>query len=270
MAGWHQDEANQRIGDIIASFSPFFKMYTEYVKNFDSAINLINTMYHKNSKFAAIMDDIHVRRCYRRYSTAKVNGSFPQAMPECRSLSLQHHMLTPIQRIPRYVLLLKDYIKNLPEDSADKADSESEYRGHGLPLATRAINPDGEARVTHPIPKIHPRLMRPVIALSEALHLVSTAAAHANDAMKRIEKFKKLLEVQESLGGTVDLVSPTRELVKEGKMVKISARSGDHQDRYIFLVSRYINPARKLPAALFVYSRTTMCGPLAGCQDSPL
>jgi hypothetical protein len=70
----------------------------------------------------------------------------------------------------------------------------------------------------------------------EALHLVSTAASHANDAMKRIEKFKKLLEVQESLGGTVDLVSPTRELVKEGKMVKISARSGDHQDRYIFLV----------------------------------
>ena len=31
---------------------------------------------------------------------------------------------------------------------------------------------------------------------SEALHLVSTAAAHANDAMMRIEKFKKLLEVQ--------------------------------------------------------------------------
>ena len=66
--------------------------------------------------------------------------------------------------------------------------------------------------------------------------MVSTAAAHANDAMKRIEKFKQLLDVQESLGGTVDLVSPTRELVKEGKIVKISARSGDHQDRYLFLV----------------------------------
>ena len=58
------------------------------------------------------------------------NSNFPpfslQAMPECRSLSLQHHMLTPIQRIPRYVLLLKDYIKHLPDDSPDKADSESE------------------------------------------------------------------------------------------------------------------------------------------------
>ena len=81
---------------------------------------------------------------------------------------------------------------------------------------------------------------------AEALHLVSTAATHANDAMKRIEKFKKLLEVQESLGGTVDLVSPTRELLKEGKIVKISARSCEHQDRYLFLVCRISQRKRAL------------------------
>ena len=73
----------------------------------------------------------------------------------------------------------------------------------------------------------------------EALHLVSTAANHANEAMKKIDKFKQLLEVQEKISGAVDLVSPTRELLKEGKIVKISARSGDHQERYLFLVSIY-------------------------------
>jgi hypothetical protein len=67
--------------------------------------------------------------------------------------------------------------------------------------------------------------------------LVSTAANHANEAMKKIDKFKQLLEVQEKISGAVDLVSPTRELLKEGKIVKISARSGDHQERYLFLVS---------------------------------
>lgn len=55
--------------------------------------------------------------------------------------------------------------------------------------------------------------------------------------MKKIDKFKQLLEVQERISGIVDLVSPTRELLKEGKIVKISARSGDHQERYLFLVS---------------------------------
>ena len=44
--------------------------------------------------------------------------------------------------------------------------------------------------------------MQSFFPLTEALHLVSTAASHANDAMRRIEKFKKLLEVQEALGGS--------------------------------------------------------------------
>lgn len=55
--------------------------------------------------------------------------------------------------------------------------------------------------------------------------------------MKKISQFQQLLEIQENISGAVDLVSPTRELLKEGKVHKISARSGDHQERYLFLVS---------------------------------
>lgn len=44
----------------------------------------------------------------------------------CGNLTLQHHMLEPVQRIPRYELLLKDYLKKLPEDAADRKDAESE------------------------------------------------------------------------------------------------------------------------------------------------
>lgn len=73
--------------------------------------------------------------------------------------------------------------------------------------------------------------------LVEALELVSIAANHTNEAMKKIDKFKKLLEIQESIYDTTDLVSATRELVKEGRIVKISARSGDHQERQLFLFS---------------------------------
>lgn len=173
MAQW---ERNRRIGDIMKSFAPFLKMYTEYVRNFDNAMTLINQWQSKCPRFAAIMDEIH-------------------SMEVCGNLTLQHHMLSPVQRIPRYEMLIRDYLKKLPEDSPDRHDTE------------------------------------------QALHLVSTAANHANDAMKKIDKFEKLLEIQESLGGAEDLVSPTRELIKEGKIIKISARSGDHQERYIFLLT---------------------------------
>jgi hypothetical protein len=50
--------------------------------------------------------------------------------------------------------------------------------------------------------------------------------------------------------GTNDLVSPTRELVKEGPITKISARSGEKQARYIFLVSKNLFYVIKGPVLL--------------------
>ncbi|XP_011864738.1 PREDICTED: FYVE, RhoGEF and PH domain-containing protein 4-like isoform X1 [Vollenhovia emeryi] len=169
-------DSNPRIGDIMKNFAPFLKMYTEYVKNFDYAMNLISTLQSKVPRFAAIVNEI-------------------QKLDECAKLSLAHHMLSPIQRLPRYELLLKDYLRNLTEDNPDYEDTK------------------------------------------KALELVSTAANHTNEAMKKIDKFKKLLEIQESIYDATDLVSATRELIKEGRIVKISARSGDHQERHLFLFS---------------------------------
>ncbi|XP_029034160.1 FYVE, RhoGEF and PH domain-containing protein 4-like isoform X1 [Osmia bicornis bicornis] len=180
MENW---ESDPRIGDIMKNFAPFLKMYTEYVKNFDYAMNLIQSLQTKVARFAAIINEI-------------------QKLDECAKLSLPHHMLSPIQRLPRYELLLKDYLRNLTEESADYEDTKNM-----------------------------------AFFLVEALELVSTAANHTNEAMKKIDKFKKLLEIQESIYDTTDLVSATRELVKEGRIVKISARSGDHQERQLFLFS---------------------------------
>lgn len=99
-------DSDPRIGDIMKNFAPFLKMYTEYVKNFDHAINLISTLQQKVPRFAAIISEI-------------------QKSEECAKLSLAHHMLSPIQRLPRYELLLKDYLRNLVEDNPDYEDTKS-------------------------------------------------------------------------------------------------------------------------------------------------
>ena len=174
---------DQKIGDIFVKQAPFLKMFSDYIENFDNAMNTIDKHKKKNKKFAAIMQEI-------------------QLLPELNRLSLQHHMLSPVQRIPRYKLLLEDYIKRLPENSSDLENAK------------------------------------------KGLALVEEAASHSNDTMKRIERLKKIMDVQELLGGTIDLSSPTREFVKEGKVSKTSASKGGDTlkdtlikdtDRYIFL-----------------------------------
>ncbi|KAA0713614.1 FYVE, RhoGEF and PH domain-containing protein 3 [Triplophysa tibetana] len=58
-----------------------------------------------------------------------------QKQDVCGNLTLQHHMLEPVQRIPRYELLLKDYLKKLPNGAPDRKNAES-----ALELISTAAN----------------------------------------------------------------------------------------------------------------------------------
>uniref|UniRef100_A0A7N4V2V9 FYVE, RhoGEF and PH domain containing 3 n=1 Tax=Sarcophilus harrisii TaxID=9305 RepID=A0A7N4V2V9_SARHA len=107
---------NPRIGDILQKLAPFLKMYGEYVKNFDRAMDLVNTWTQRSSPFKDVVQSI-------------------QKQEVCGNLTLQHHMLEPVQRIPRYEMLLKDYLKKLPGESPDRKDAEK-----SLELISTAAN----------------------------------------------------------------------------------------------------------------------------------
>ncbi|TRY64570.1 hypothetical protein DNTS_033869 [Danionella cerebrum] len=102
MSQWDE---TPRIGDVMAQLAPFLRMYAEYVKNFDSGMDLLKQWTERSPQFNAIIQDI-------------------QSQEVCGNLSLQHHMLEPVQRVPRYEMLLKDYLKKLPEDDPDRNQAE--------------------------------------------------------------------------------------------------------------------------------------------------
>lgn len=126
-------DSNPRIGDILQKLAPFLKMYGEYVKNFDRAMELVNTWMERSAQFKAIIQEIQVTESARSATAALGSclhacGLVPvlvQREERCGNLTLQHHMLGPVQRIPRYELLLKDYLHRLPEDAPDHSDAQS-------------------------------------------------------------------------------------------------------------------------------------------------
>ncbi|KAG5838893.1 hypothetical protein ANANG_G00228510 [Anguilla anguilla] len=69
----------------------------------------------------------------------------------------------------------------------------------------------------------------------KSLELIATAAEHSNAAIRKMERMHKLLKVYELLGGEEDIVNPTNELIKEGHILKLSAKNGTSQDRYLIL-----------------------------------
>ncbi|CBY19931.1 unnamed protein product [Oikopleura dioica] len=95
-------------GDIFSSrfIAPFFKIYAEFL----SQKELIDMEIHKLRKNTLIGP--HVDSIEKKDIPELLNGL---------KVGLNVLLLEPVQRIPRYELLLRDYIKRLDDDHVDKA-----------------------------------------------------------------------------------------------------------------------------------------------------
>lgn len=80
-------------------------------------------------------------------------------------------MLEPVQRIPRYELLLKDYLKKLPQDNPDYELAHSNY-------AASDIAALGCLFLMH-------RMSLHLSPPAESLQIVSMAATHSNSAIHK-------------------------------------------------------------------------------------
>lgn len=100
MAQWSFDQC---LGDIFKQFTSFLKVYTSYINNFDNSITTLAKLKQSNANFSAYL-------------------SYAESRKECNGLQINSFLVMPVQRIPRYVLLLKDFLRHTPEDHDDHAN----------------------------------------------------------------------------------------------------------------------------------------------------
>ncbi|CBQ71161.1 probable Don1-cytokinesis protein Don1 [Sporisorium reilianum SRZ2] len=113
------DPAVDCIGDILATLAPFLKMYSLFVKNFSSALQRIESEQKTNEAFAKFLKDTDQKRAAKERITT-TSGSVRHAFGY--GLGFQAHLLTIVQRIPRYKLLVDDLVKSTPETHPDCVD----------------------------------------------------------------------------------------------------------------------------------------------------
>lgn len=98
MQAWSEAQC---IGDLFVRLAPFLRIYTAYVSNFDDASATLEAC-EKLPAFAAFLKE--------RFED-----------PVCKGQSLRSFLILPVQRIPRYRLLLEDMVKNTRTTHADYA-----------------------------------------------------------------------------------------------------------------------------------------------------
>lgn len=102
----HKWDENAQLADIFVKKGPYLKMYSTYIREFDKNVAVLEEQSKRNPAFGAVV------RVF-------------EASPRCANLALRHYLLKPVQRIPQYQLLLRDYLKHLPPDSADYTDTQA-------------------------------------------------------------------------------------------------------------------------------------------------
>ncbi|KAL4226589.1 FYVE [Mactra antiquata] len=99
-------EEKKCISDIFVKKGPFLKLYSSYIRDFETITSTLDEALKKYPQFQATVKEFELS-------------------PRCASLALKHYMLKPIQRIPQYRLLLQDYMKHLPSDCPEMKDMQT-------------------------------------------------------------------------------------------------------------------------------------------------
>ncbi|WWC87443.1 uncharacterized protein L201_002332 [Kwoniella dendrophila CBS 6074] len=164
-----------RIGDVLEEHLANADVYTTYCVNQPSAIKLLQSLRETNPELAAHLVSI-------RETNSSVRG-----------LDLSHFLLSPMQRITRYPLLIKQIIHYT--DTLDPTDE---------------LNQD-------------------FLRVENALRMVERIVGQINESVRDAESEERLKSLSETLWiggeGRLDLTAPTaflgpRKLLKEGKISK--------------------------------------------------
>ncbi|EFA79330.1 RhoGEF domain-containing protein [Heterostelium album PN500] len=89
----------QRLGDIFLEIADFLKVYTGYIQNYNNALAMLDEI-RKKDKISHALNEC-------------------RAHPDCKGFELSAFLITPIQRVPRYNLLLMDLVKHTWADHPD-------------------------------------------------------------------------------------------------------------------------------------------------------
>ena len=98
---------NFSIGEVLSFLLPILSLYRNHIERFHKAGKLLKTLNEENKKFAKKMASL---------------SHCPEHLQGLEALEIVR--VAPIQRVPRYVLLLKELMKFTPENDHDFAQCQ--------------------------------------------------------------------------------------------------------------------------------------------------
>eukprot|EP01113_Clastostelium_recurvatum_P041238 TRINITY_DN6517_c0_g1_i2.p1 TRINITY_DN6517_c0_g1~~TRINITY_DN6517_c0_g1_i2.p1 ORF type:complete len:642 (+),score=139.37 TRINITY_DN6517_c0_g1_i2:30-1928(+) len=184
----------QAIADIFIKTGPYMRGFRRYFQNYDTAIGVLTSIR----------------------SSSRIVGDFfykNERDPRCARLPLSSLLIVPIQRMPRYILLLSELIKHTPRQHPDYQPLE------------RALS-----------------LFRTITTnLNEGMK--------DDDSRQKLLSLQQISDMQNRYLGLplINIMLPHRKLIRYGTLTKKSTRTGDLEYREAYLCTDAMITVTPLP-----------------------
>lgn len=166
------------LGDIFLRMGTGLKLYTSYINNYGAALQELKKQ-QANATFRAWLEQTKA-----------------QNLEQLKRNDLSSLLVMPIQRIPRYILLLKD----LHRSTDPVTDTEEHAK------------------------------------LGEAVQMISELAQYIDQSKRTSDNFLRLAEIQKKLHGLKEkLIQPHRRFIHEGKVVLTKQGVASTLERTLYL-----------------------------------
>jgi len=195
----------EQIGTTLLHWAPQFRIFQSYLENYDDAIRRLQQLRKERSEF----------------------DFFCRVQERCEGLSLESFLIMPVQRLPRYLLLLQELIKRCEDEEKQNKPNESKQTD----VAEGDEEKDGddadageEASDEYPFSSS----LRDMYLAKDKISLIASSinsSLHAKDRSLQVAaiqaKFERDTRYQ-------DLVAPNRYLVRQGSMKKRYGKDSRH------------------------------------------
>ena len=214
-----REDEHRSMGDVFLAMMPFFKVYALYIKNYPNALAVFEHLQKTNDAF-------------RRFVKEQSNMECMMGLP------IESYLILPVQRLPRYRLLLETLLKNTPEHHANHQASKvalEQMSNMNQWVNERIRDHQEEMKLI----EIQQRMIKLPPRLSSFTHQ-DAKEAHHDDSSSQTQDYS-------------GLVAPGRSLIKMARVGKV-CRDGC-QYRLMVLVSDGLLLAKIKPPSL-IYNET--------------
>jgi hypothetical protein len=194
------DDNTSTIGDIFLRFANFLKMYIPYTNSYSKGQELLTKLKESDERINAIASRAVP-------SSLTITGNEQQQQQQY--IDLESLRIKPVQRIPRYVLLLKELEKKTPENHPDS------------PLVSEAL---------------------------KSIQLVANHVNERMKQSEAEAKALEIQASLWTATGTIpELITPGRRFVKEGPVSKLRRTGTLKRNFYLFAFNDIVVYATKSP-----------------------